>query len=126
MTIIAPLLVMLMLLVAVVIHRGVNARLRLDDVAHQAARAASLERSPFAAAHRARSIATSALSTADIACRTVTVTANTTAFTPGGSVVIHVACVADFGDALLLGVPGSSTLSATATEPIDTWRGASR
>ncbi|OXM44138.1 pilus assembly protein TadE, partial [Amycolatopsis alba DSM 44262] len=34
-----PVLVMLLVLLAVVVHRGVDARLRLDDAAHQGARA---------------------------------------------------------------------------------------
>ena len=41
---ITPFLVILLVFVAVVVHRGVDARLRINDVAHQAARAASLER----------------------------------------------------------------------------------
>jgi Flp pilus assembly protein TadG len=126
MTIIAPLLVMVMLLVAVVIHRGVNTRLRLDDVAHQAARAASLERTATAAADRARTTATTALAAAGVTCGAVTVSADTSAFIPGGSIDVRVSCVVDLGDALLLGVPGGRTLTATATEPIDTWRGTSR
>jgi Flp pilus assembly protein TadG len=122
-TIVTPLLVMLMLLIAVVIHRGVNARLRLDDVAHQAARAASLERTPVAAADRAKAIASTALATAGVSCASTTVTADTAAFRPGGAVDVSVSCVADLGDALLLGVVGSRTLTASASEPVDTWRG---
>ncbi len=123
MTVITPLLVMLMLFIAVVIHRGVNARLRLDDLAHQAARAASLERTAPAAAAQARETVTSALAGAGVSCESVTVVTNIDAFRPGGSVGVSVHCVADLGDALLLGVPGSKTLTATAREPIDTWRG---
>jgi Flp pilus assembly protein TadG len=126
MTIIAPLLVMVMLLVAVVIHRSVNTRLRLDDIAHQAARAASLERTATAAADRARTTATTALAASGVTCDAVTISADTSAFNPGGSVDVQVSCVVNLGDALLLGVPGSRTLTATATEPIDTWRGTSR
>jgi hypothetical protein len=123
MTVITPLLVMLMLFIAVVIHRGVNARLRLDDLAHQAARAASLERTAPAAAAQARETVTSALAGAGVSCESVTVATNIDAFRPGGSVGVSVHCVTDLGDALLLGVPGSKTLTATAREPIDTWRG---
>jgi len=82
----------------------------------------SLERTAPAAIRSARSSATTALSTAGVACQSVNVTTNTAEFAPGGTVGVTVSCVADFGDALLLGVPGSRTLTATAHEPIDTWR----
>lgn len=54
---VTPLLVMLLLFVAVVVHRGVDARLRLDDAAHQAARAATLHRSTTTATSAARDTA---------------------------------------------------------------------
>ena len=76
-TVITPLLIMLLVFVAVVVHRGVDARLRLDDAAHQAARAASLQRSALAAASAARSTAQSALSGAGVVCRSVQVRTNT-------------------------------------------------
>ncbi len=41
-----PVLVAVLVFAGVLVARGVDARLRLDDVAHQAARAASLTRSP--------------------------------------------------------------------------------
>ncbi|UOX88406.1 pilus assembly protein [Amycolatopsis sp. FBCC-B4732] len=118
---IAPVLVMLLVFVAVVIHRGVDARLRLDDAAHQAARAASLQRSPAAASTAADATATSALARAGLVCRDAAVTTTTSA-SPGGSAVVSVRCTVDFGQALVLGVPSSRTLSATASEVIDTYR----
>jgi len=118
---IAPVLVMLLVFVAVVVHRGVDARLRLDDAAHQAARAASLQRSPAAASSAAQATATSALAHAGLVCRDAAVTTTTSA-SPGSTVVVSVRCTVDFGQALVLGVPGSRTLSATASEVIDTYR----
>jgi Flp pilus assembly protein TadG len=118
---VAPILVMLLVFVAVVVHRGVDSRLRLDDVAHQAARAASLHRSVTAATAAARDTATSALAQAGVVCRDVSTSTMTTA-TPGGTVSVVVRCTVDFGQALLLGVPGDKTLQATATEVIDTYR----
>jgi hypothetical protein len=35
-----------------------------------------------------------------------------------------VSCSVDLGDALILVVPGQKVLSATAVEPVDTWRSA--
>ncbi|MFG1645549.1 TadE/TadG family type IV pilus assembly protein [Amycolatopsis sp. NPDC049252] len=117
----APILVMLLVFVAVVVHRGVDARLRLDDVAHQAARAASLQRTPAAAVAAARATATSALAHAGLACRDAAVNV-TTSSSPGSTVVVGVRCTVDFGQALVLGVPGTRALSATASEVIDTFR----
>lgn len=121
-TLITPLLIMLLVFVAVVVHRGVDARLRLDDAAHQAARAASLQRSIPAAITAARSTARSALSGAGVVCRSVLVSTDTAGFVPGGTVTVTVSCPVDFGDALILGVGRQRVVSSTASEPVDTWR----
>jgi len=121
-TIAAPFLVMLLVFVGVVIHRGVDARIRLDDAAHQAARAASIERTPAAATAAAQSTAASALSQAGVACVSLSVNTATEGLRPGGTVSVTVSCSVDFGDALILGVPGGTTLTATSVEPIDLWR----
>ncbi|MFD7655375.1 pilus assembly protein TadE [Actinosynnema sp. NPDC059797] len=121
-TLVTPFLVMLLVFVGVVIHRGVDARIRLDDVAHQAARAAGLERTPTAAIAAAQSTAASALEQAGVACTSLSVATSTRSFRPGGTVSVTVSCQVDFGDALILGVPGGTTLSAGAVEPVDLWR----
>lgn len=123
-TVITPLLIMLLVFIAVVIHRGVDARLRLDDAAHQAARAASMQRSAPAAVTAARSTARGALSAAGLACRSARVSTDTTGLVAGGVVTVTVSCRVDFGDALILGVPAARMMSATASEPVDTWRSA--
>ncbi len=121
-SIVAPFLVMLLVFVAVVIHRGVDARIRLDDTAHQAARAASIERTPAAATAAAQSTAGAALSAAGVVCRSLAVRTATDGLRPGGAVRVTVSCDVDFGDALFLGVSGGKRLSASAIEPVDTWR----
>src|SRR5689334_9411939 len=102
-TIAAPFLVMLLVFVAVVIHRGVDARLRLDDAAHQAARAASIERTSATATAAAQSTATNALSSAGVTCASLSVDTATGGMRPGGTVSVTVSCAVDFGDALILG-----------------------
>lgn len=119
---VAPFLVVLLVFVGVVVHRGVDARIRVDDAAHQAARAASIERSPLAASTAAQRTATSALASAGAVCAALTVSTTTTGAGPGDAVVVTVSCEVDFGDAVLLGMPGSSVLTATSVEPIDRWR----
>lgn len=118
----APVLVALLVFVAVVIHRGVDARLLLSDAAHQAARAASIERTPAAAVMAAQSTASTALSSAGVTCASLTVDTATDSLRPGGTVRVTLSCSVDFGDALILGVPGQKRMSATAVEPVDTWR----
>lgn len=120
-TIAAPLLVMLLVFVGVLIHRGVDARIRIDAAAHQAARAASLERTPTTAAAAAEATATTALSSPDIACDALSVHTDTSGLRPGTTVTVTISCGVDLGDALILGVP-DKTLTATASEPIDRWR----
>jgi Flp pilus assembly protein TadG len=122
-TLAAPFLIMLLVFVAVVIHRGVDARLRVEDAAHQAARAASIQRSSAAAAEAARSTALAALASAGVVCTPLTVD-TTGGMEPGGVVSVTVTCGVDFSDASILTVAGRKRLAATATEPIDTWRAA--
>ncbi|MFI7676425.1 TadE/TadG family type IV pilus assembly protein [Actinophytocola sp. NPDC049390] len=121
-TLVTPFLIMLLVFVAVVIHRGVDARLRVNDAAHQAARAASIERTSPRAVAAAQSTAASALASAGVTCQSLAVDTATGGMTPGGTVTVTISCTVDFGDALILGVPGQKRLSATASEPIDTWR----
>ena len=121
---ITPLLTTLLVFVAVVVHRGVDARLRIDDAAHQAARAASVERGPVTAHAAARTTATRALADAGVACRAVTIDVDTGGVRPGGTVVVTLSCRVDFGDAPVLGLPGGRTLTSRAVEPVDTWRSA--
>ncbi|MFT7837733.1 TadE/TadG family type IV pilus assembly protein [Saccharothrix sp. BKS2] len=121
-TLATPLLIMLLVFVGVLVHRGVDARIRLDDAAHQAARAASIERTPSAATAAARSTAANALAQAGVSCTSLSVTATTGGLRPGGTVGVTVSCQVDFGDALILGIPGGTRLTADAVEPVDTWR----
>lgn len=121
-SVVAPGLVMLLVFVAVVIHRGVDARIRVDDAAHQAVRAASIERTATAAASAAHATAADALADAGVACRSLDVRTSTGGPDLGDAIRVTVSCEVEYGDALLLGVPGSRRVSANAVEPVDTWR----
>ena len=123
MTLIAPVLVMLLLLVAVVVHRAVDARLRVDAAAHQAARAASIERTTAASRIAAEDTATAVLGLGSGSrCVSVDVTADLSRFVAGGTVTVTVSCSIDLTDALLLSVPGRADIAATAVEPVDAYR----
>lgn len=121
--IVIPALVAVLVFGAVLIARGVDARLRIDDAAHQAARAASLTRSAGAATSAATQTADRALSHARGACPTPAVDVDTSGFRPGGVVTVTVTCRVDLSQAALLGVPATRTVTASASSPIDTWRG---
>jgi Flp pilus assembly protein TadG len=120
---ISPLLVMLLVFVAVVVHRGVDARLRLDDAAHQAARAATLQRTGPAAVTAAQHTAGAALAHAGVACRDV-ITTLSGSLDPAATVTVRVRCTVDLGQALLLAVPGGKVLESTASEVVDAHRSA--
>jgi Flp pilus assembly protein TadG len=119
-----PVLVAVLLFVGVLVVRGVDARLRLNDAAHEAARAASLTRTPAAATLAARQTATANLSAAGIDCGDLTVAVDTGDFQPGG--VVTVSCRLELSDAAaLLAIGDQRTLSSTASSPIDTYRAVS-
>lgn len=121
-TLLAPVLVMVLVLVAVVAHRVVDARLRLDSAAHQAARAASIERSAAGAERAAGDLAATLLGSAGPSCADLAVATDTSGFRAGGTVTVAVSCSVDLTGGLLLGVPGRTDVTATATEPLDTFR----
>src|SRR5205814_1802876 len=113
-TLVTPLLILLVVFVGVVIHRGVDARLRVDDAAHQAARAASLARDANHAATNARDTAGRALADAGLVCAPSTIITDTAGFVAGGRVSVTVSCRVDLASALQLG--GSRTITRTAVE----------
>ncbi|MBN1173642.1 MAG: pilus assembly protein [Micromonosporaceae bacterium] len=121
-TLITPLLVMVLLLV-VLCGRLVAAQIDVDAAASSGARSGSIARTEAAARTNAERTARDILAARGIACRDATVTVDTGGLRPASAVTVTVACVVPLADLLLLGVPGSRTVSATATSPIDQWRG---
>ncbi|WP_431953433.1 TadE/TadG family type IV pilus assembly protein [Actinacidiphila sp. bgisy167] len=120
--VVTPLLVLL-LLVAVSLGRMAAARLKVDDAAHQAARAASLARSPATAQQAAHATAEAALHSAGASCARVATTAQVGRLAPGGTVRVRVACTAALVGS---GLPGQLTVATTASSVVDTYRGSSR
>lgn len=120
-TLLVPALVMLLLFV-VFCARVADARLRVDDAAHQAARAATLARSPDQADHNARTTAQDALTRAGMSCRGLTVEIRPGAFRPGAMLRVIITCRLQAGDLALLSVPTTIAVSARADSVIDRWR----
>lgn len=119
---ITPFLVLL-LLFAVAAGRLVQARLDVDAAAQQAARAASLARTPEAATAQATQVAQAALAGQSITCDPALITLDLGDFIPGGQVSVQVSCTVHLSDLSLLHIPGSETITSTFTSPIDTYRG---
>ncbi|WP_035851146.1 TadE/TadG family type IV pilus assembly protein [Kitasatospora azatica] len=121
MALIAPLLLTL-LVFAVGAGRLVSARLDVADAAHQAARAASLARTPASATAAAEQAARGALDGTGLACPKLAVTADTAAFHPGGQVSVTLACTASLADLTALPWAGDHTVTETFTAPLETYR----
>lgn len=117
---ITPVLV-LMLWFLVYCGRLSDTRLQIEDAAHQAARAATLDRSRPAAAADARATAASALSDAGITCQVLSVTVHGT-LQAGSTVRVAVSCTVGLQDLALLQVPGTTTLTAEFVSPVDVYR----
>jgi len=106
---------------AAVAHQGVQAS------AAQAARSASLARTPTAARAAASAGATAGLDAQHLRCVRTRVSLDTTGFTrPVGtpaSVTATVSCTLDLTDLTVLpGLPGQVTITATVDSPLDTYR----
>jgi Flp pilus assembly protein TadG len=121
-TLLTPLLIILLLFV-VLCGRLVDTRLRLDDAAHQAARSASLARSPSQADADARSTADAALSSAGVTCESLAVSTDTQGLRPGATITVTVSCSVGLSDLTLLDIPGSKTIESTFSSIVDVYRG---
>ncbi len=111
------------LLFIVGVGRLADAHGQLVGAARDAARAASQARDPATADAAARHAASGDLTAAAIGCGRLTVTTDTTSFTPGGAVRVTVSCTATLADVAMAGFPGHETLRATAVAPLETYRG---
>lgn len=113
--------VLILLLAALIGGARVTlAHQHVDAAAAQAARAASTASNPATATALARSAARAAAGSEGLDCTSMAVSVDVSSFHPGGSVTVHVSCLADLG----AGVPGLSghrRISGTRSEVIDTY-----
>lgn len=98
----------------------------VESAANEAARTASIARTQSEADHSATTAAANTLESQDLRCVRSQVTVDTTGFaapvgTPA-SVTATVRCTVNLSDLSLPGVPGSRTVTATMSSPIDTYR----
>lgn len=119
-----PVLLVLLLLV-VAGGRLALARERVDAAARDAARSGTIARTAVDARADAIAAAQARLDDEGVSCRNLDVVVDTAAFAPGGHVAATVTCTVDLDDLTLLGVPGTRTVTATAVETVDRFRGTS-
>ncbi|WP_166850883.1 TadE/TadG family type IV pilus assembly protein [Isoptericola sp. BMS4] len=122
--VLAPALLVLLALI-VVAGRVAVAHQAVDGAAAQAARAASLERTPGAAADRAHAVAAATLDNSGLHCTGTSVAVDTGGFaapvgTPA-SVTATVTCTVDLSGLPVPGV-GPQTITKTASSALDTYR----
>ena len=116
-------LLLLVLVGVVFVGRLATAEGQVEGAARDAARAASARRTVANAGAAARVEAEAALRAGGVTCRRLDARTDTSEFEPGGSVAVSVNCQVSLADLDLLGLPGSTTRTATARAPIDLYRG---
>ena len=107
---------------AVLGGRLVESQSQVDDAAHAAARAASLQRTVTGAAVAARTVATDTLPQRGATCSALDVQVDTAAFRAGGVVSVTVRCDVSLGDLSWLPLPASRNIEGTATSAVDLYR----
>ncbi|SCF29135.1 TadE-like protein [Micromonospora purpureochromogenes] len=128
MAVVAP--AILALFAGAVIGGRVNlARQALEAAAYDAARTASLARTPGEARTQAREAANTTLDAQGLSCTNLDITVSTAGFdVPVGqpaTVTATLNCTATFSDVALPGMPGTVPIRASFTSPLDTYRGRS-
>ena len=117
--------VLALLAFAVLAGRVGTAHQDVVSAAQAAARAASLRQGGLAASADAREAAEATLTGAGVECAStqVDVDLGGPTSTSGGRVSVTVSCVVKLADLVDLAVPGRTTVAATASAPVDTYRG---
>jgi len=118
---VTPLLILFVLFI-VGLGRLAHARATVNDAAAQAARAATLAYlNPAQAATAAQQTAAAALASAGLACASQSTSVDTGSDRPGGAITVTVTCQVDLASVTAAGFPGTETLRAVFTSPIDTY-----
>ena len=118
--------VLLILSSMVFAGRVVLAGQTVEHAAGEAARTASIARTPGQARSAATTAASAALSSEGLRCGERTVSVSTAGFSTAvgtaATVTATVTCRVPMADLTLPGAPGVRTLTAAATSPLDTYR----
>lgn len=95
---------------------------KVEAIAADGARAASLERNTSQSAAAAQTAVDQALTAQGITCADVQVSTDVSNYEPGGTVRVEVECTAQLGDVAMAGFPGAKVFTASAVVPIETYR----
>ncbi|MFG3323703.1 TadE family protein [Streptomyces sp. NPDC048171] len=106
--------------------RLVTSGAKIDAAAEDAAREASIHRTAGSAQSAAQAAAAESLNDQGIVCASSRVTIDTSGLSVPvgqvGTVTVTVNCTVNLSDLLLPGVPGSKSLTSTATSVVDAFR----
>lgn len=117
-----------LLIISAVIMAGrlALANQAIQAVAYDTARAASVARDRVSATSDANRVAGFTLASNGLSCLSTTINVDTSGFErsagQAATVTTTVTCTLSLGDLSLPGVPGTVTLTADASSPIDTYR----
>lgn len=117
---ITPALLAVVLLI-VLCGRVVNAQMDVDAISRDAARAASVERTPEGANASAQAVVEQLTSAGR--CRQATADVQQVGGATAGSVAVVVRCTVAFRDLAFLAVPTTKTFESRFVEPLDEYRG---
>lgn len=119
--VLAPVLVLLVAFV-VILGRVSLAKGQVTDAARAGAQAGAASASGDQAQSAAAQAVSSTLTGEHLTCAQLGVLADAAGFRPGGSISVQVACTVSDAQVALPGLPGSQTLHAQVTAPIDPFR----
>jgi Flp pilus assembly protein TadG len=114
--------IVLFVLVTLALGRLELAHEQVVGAARAAAEAASVVPSAAEAEPAAIAAARPVVASQVHSCVQLNVVTETGDFTPGGTVSVDVSCQIDFGDLLVPGFPGHTTVHAEVSAPIDPFR----
>jgi Flp pilus assembly protein TadG len=119
--VITPVLFLLATMV-VAFGRVGSCRQSIEESARAGAETAAVQPSASAAISSAAVEGAVGTSMGDRSCTHLRVTTDVSHFYPGGEVVVTVACQVALSDLAIPGMPGETSVSASATAPIDPFR----
>jgi Flp pilus assembly protein TadG len=102
--------------------RFTQAHQQVVEAAQAGAQAAAVGSNAAAAQRDAQTAASTEILGSAHTCANPQVSANVSHFTPGGYVVVQVTCHVQLSDLLVPGLPGSTTVQASSTAPLDPYR----
>ena len=99
-----------------------QARQQVVEAAQAGAQAAAIGSDTSEAQQAARTAASSGILASDHTCANPQISTNVDHFVPGGYVVVEVTCHVELSDLLVPGLPGTTTVRASSTAPLDPYR----